>query len=144
MDEIEAGVKEMLTRAEFYKREVTEPLDYEDLYFCIKTVPDPDVHEQGYPVYLFYSAGYGHMNATRDEMLEAIKKVALRPGDVTVCAYRLNGPERPTCVSVSKVFEFMPDNKTPMRIEHFWPLKRPKKAIDAHKLRGMKITDLRK
>ncbi len=104
--------------------------DYEEkLYFVLKAVPEV-LDGAGRDLRLLYAAGEGFMGYASKEEVEHARDVAkLSPGDTTISAYYIAGPEGAQCVSVSKVLAFEADGKTPKQLVHLWPLEFPNIAI---------------
>jgi len=120
--------------------------DYDNLYFVLTTIPE-QIDGAGYPGYhlrLLYGAGEGFMGHASEEEVENAREVAkLVPGDVTVSAYYIDGPEGAQCVSLSKVLSFESDGKTPKELIHLWPLEFPNIAITKEYLQKIEMEDKR-
>ena len=116
-------------------------LDYHDLNFMLQTVPE-GLTGAGYSLRLLYGSGYGFMGSVTDEEVDhAGHNANLRPGDTTISAYYINGPDGAMCVSVSKIVSFQANGRTPKELIHLWPLEFDNLAIDSEKLRKAKIED---
>ena len=147
-DRIKREVDDLLTKLELYYRAMASPLDHADpdLRFCINTIPELDIHELGRDIYTFHSASHAHIPATPEQAKEGVQRGQLASGDTVIYAYRINGPDIPICVSISKVTNFQHDGVTPKRLVHIWPLEYHNKAIDLFRLRNneREIEDRRK
>lgn len=139
-----ADAKDLIRETELYLQAQAAGLDYDKLYFVLKKVKRPDTGGgPGYVKYLFYNSVYGYSAPTDAEIKHAINEGNLQPGDITISAYYLNGPDGPICASAAKVLEFEDDGITPKELFHFYPLEYERKAIDPSCLKNRNIKDKR-
>ncbi|OGZ60995.1 MAG: hypothetical protein A2919_00640 [Candidatus Spechtbacteria bacterium RIFCSPLOWO2_01_FULL_43_12] len=133
----------MFRHIEMYISSQTRPLDYDNLRFVLQTLSEP-LDGAGYEVRLVYGSGYGSMvsGVSGEEARRIIEVAELRPGDTTISAYWVDGPEPPVCVSVAKVKSWE-DCDMPREVVHIWPIDKPNLAIDPRNLSDKKIEDRR-
>lgn len=109
-------------------------LDYDNLRFVLKAVPQ-QLDGAGYDMRLLLGAGYGtYLEVIQEEVDNSKNKANLSPGDITLSAYYIDGPNGAICESISKVVKFASDEITPKKLIHLWPLNFPKRAIDVNRI----------
>ena len=120
-------------------------LDYDDLYFVLRTVRRLGLYDPEDPrgLLLSVSRGYNNILALEYETVtRAVEEAGLKPGDTAITAYSQHPMESPICVSIAKVVSWE-DCCIPREVVHIWPVDTPNLKIDPRSLCDKNLKDER-